>query len=61
METVMRKGIKEFVIDTGLTEKNFCAYFNEFTRRCNEPKVERAKVKALFKAVQNIENQFEKL
>ena len=61
METVLRVGIREHVIDTSLTPDNFDYYLNEFLSRCNEPRVNQAKVKALFKAVQNIENQFEKL
>jgi hypothetical protein len=58
---VIRKGIREFVIDSGLTPETFEDYLNEFLSRCNEPRIKSAKVKALFKAVQNIENQFEKL
>lgn len=61
METVMRKGIKEFVIDSTVSDEVFERDFAEYCRRCNEPRIKSAKVKALFKAVQNIENQFEKL
>ena len=55
---LMRKGIKEFVIDSTVTEEVFDRDFAEYCRRCNEPRVKKAKVKALFKAVQNIKNQF---
>ncbi len=58
---LMRKGIREHVLDPGLTIEDFDYYLNEFLSRCNEPRVKKTKVKALFKAVQNIENQFEKL
>ena len=58
---ILKKGIREHVIDTSLTPEIFEDYLNEFLTRCNEPRIKSAKVKALFKAVQNIENQFEKL
>ena len=58
---LMRKGIKEFVINSTVTEEVFDRDFAEYCRRCNEPRVKKDKVKALFKAVKNIENQFEKL
>ena len=46
--------------DNSTTEINRL-YLNEFLSRCNEQRIKSAKVKALFKAVQDIENQFEKL
>ena len=58
---IIRKGIRELVVDSTVTEQVFDRDFAEYCRRCNEPRVKKTKVKALFKAVQNIENQFEKL
>lgn len=53
---VIKKGIREHVIDTSLTPETFEEYLNEFLSRCNEPRIKSSKVKALFKAVKNIEN-----
>ena len=58
---IIRKGIRELVVDSTVTEQVFDRDFAEYCRRCNEPRVKKTKVKALFKAVKNIENQFEKL
>lgn len=58
---VIKKGIREHVLDSELSPEDFDYYLNEFLSRCNEPRIEYAKVKALFQAVKNIENQFEKL
>ena len=58
---IIKKGIREHVLDSELSPEDFDYYLNEFLTRCNEPRIESAKVKALFKAVKNIENQFEKL
>ena len=58
---IIKKGIREHVLDCELSPEDFDYYLNEFLTRCNEPRIESAKVKALFKAVKNIENQFEKL
>lgn len=58
---IVKKGIREHVLDSELSPEDFDYYLNEFLTRCNEPRIEATKVKALFKAVKNIENQFEKL
>ena len=40
---LIKKGIREFVIDSTVTEEVFDRDFAEYCRRCNEPRVKKDK------------------
>lgn len=58
---VIKRGIRELVIDPYVSEEVFLLEFDEYCRRCGEPKHDDKAVKELFKAAKNIENNFQKL